>query len=130
MMMPASKSWTRYYNELFPDPFSPPKAWQANVAGYLFERGYVRCIAALVLDYATRFGTVECCPDLWFDANDRAMVESKLPDAPDGEWDRIERLGGSIRLAVNLGPLPIPQGEWACWLRENEEELAELALLL
>jgi hypothetical protein len=83
-------SWTATFNALFPDPAMPPQAWQTNVAGYLFERCYHASSIAAVLAWAEAAGSMECCGELLFDANDRAAVEDLLPDVPEGEWTRGE----------------------------------------
>src|SRR4051794_5950552 len=87
------RSWSACFNVLFPDPTFPPKAWERDVAGYLFERGYCVASIQLVLAHAAWYGSVECSPELQFSATDRAAVEAMLPDAPIGTWLRIEYSG-------------------------------------
>ncbi len=96
-------SWSEFYRNCFPDPTQPPKQWELDVAGFLWERGYAKCEALCVLDHAGRHGSVDCCPVL-IDPFDRAEVERKLPDCPDGEWERGEMSGNwSLDLRIDIG---------------------------
>jgi hypothetical protein len=82
------RSWSRCHEALFPDPTLPPKQWETNVAGYLWEMGYTPECIRLVLDHATLLGSVECSAELAFSGIDRQHVESLLPERPAGEWAR------------------------------------------
>ena len=125
-----STSWTRFHAAVFGgDPTMPPKAWEINVAGFLFERGYCAASTAEALIHGSDFGSVECCRPLSFDDRDRAAVESMLPEALMSEWLRADD-GRSIKLAVDLGELPIDPAGWARWQREHASAAANLALLL
>lgn len=88
-----ARSWSSCHAALFPDPTMPPRSWERDVAGFLFERGYHPDSIRLVLDHAGRWGTVECSPELVFCEYDRQHVEAKLPEAPIGTWLRVEFSG-------------------------------------
>jgi hypothetical protein len=90
------RSWTRVYNLLFPDPTFPPRKWELDVAGYLFERRYHVTSIQDVLAHVDTYGSIECCIQLAFDARDRAKVESLLPDAHESAWARHDEFVWAI----------------------------------
>jgi hypothetical protein len=73
-------------NLVHADDFSPPPAWERNVAAYLSGRRYHASSVRAVLDWARAWGSMECCGELMFDARDRAAVEALLPDQGEGAW--------------------------------------------
>ncbi len=87
------RSWTACFAVLFDDPTCPPKFWEIDAAGYLFERGYHPRTIRRVLDHALFQGTVECCVELSFDDRDRERIEANLPDGHPSEWNRAEYAG-------------------------------------
>jgi hypothetical protein len=93
-----ARSWSALHNALFPtaDDF-PPRTWQVNVAGFLFERGYDPQSIRLVLDHGREHGSFECLAELSFCEHDREVCEGLLPWAPDADWSR---LSGTVELGA------------------------------
>lgn len=77
-----TRSWSRCRAALFPDPTLPPKQWEHNIAGFLFERGYAPESIRLTLDHLAIFGTAMNCAELSFSALDRREVDRRMPGRP------------------------------------------------
>lgn len=92
-MSHRQRSWSEFHNTLFPDPTFPPRPYEIDIAGYLYERGYHVTSTRAVLMWAEDFGTVEGCRELMFDDNDSRHVESLIPEQPVGNWSRPEYAG-------------------------------------
>lgn len=83
------RRWTTFYHSLFPCGRAPAQ-WEFQVANYLFHHGYELEMVREILKYAAYWGTVEPCPELRYDDEDRDHVERILPLQPDHRWARYE----------------------------------------